>query len=616
MSCEDLGRKPTSRGSVVHAQEIQAGTLFQGASQQFRIPLWQRRYSWDGTDWAALWRDLMRVVDGEAQNHFVGSVVLQVLPFSGSPSHAKQYWVVDGQQRITTLTIVVCAIRDRLVELASADQKGSVRDNLTAQLLMNPNLAEGHRERLVLQETDQAALSDLIAGNKTGDSKLGRAYEYFEKCLETLDEERSNLLLSKILVALSAVWVTLEQDDNAHRVFQTLNAGGKPLRQADLVRNYFFLLLNTEGDAFYRNRWSQLETALTPQQLENYFVAWSISHGHTGAKDGLFGYFQKDLVDAEENIAAVLNYGNELVDSSKLYSWIINPDVAPLRAAKKSLSDLAHWGTLPAEGLLLYLLRQNASGVLQEIDLKNAFEMVNSFFARRLLAGFEPNLHKSILVGTTKRLLQRTDLAGSAVVDYLRYLLSEGEDVRTWPTDEMVAERVTSTPLYTTARAKWVFAILERINTGMFAHEKHVPPALPYDKYSVEHVMPQTLTHAWESDLEAWGVQSPARLHQARLHVLGNLSLTPINSELSNKSFNEKRTMLADDWLKLNADVASSRTWTESRIDERSRSMALIASGMYIAPLTAEELEASVWAGSTIAGSELDPELVDENETD
>lgn len=599
----------------MHAQEIQAGTLFQGASQQFRIPLWQRRYSWDSTDWAALWRDLMRVVDGEAPNHFIGSVVLQILPFSGLPSHAKQYWVVDGQQRITTLTIVVCAIRDRLVELAADDDKQSVRDNLTAQLLMNPNLAEGHRERLVLQETDQVSLTDLVKGKKADDSRLRKAYDFFVKCLDDLDEERSNLLLSKILVALSAVWVTLEPEDNAHRVFQTLNAGGKPLRQADLVRNYFFLLLNTEGDAFYRDRWRQLETTLTPQQLESYFVAWSISRGHTGAKDALFGYFQKDLVDAEENIAAVLSYGNELVDSAKLYSWMIRPDLAPLKVAKKSLADLTHWGTLPAEGLLLFLLRQNAAGVLQESELNRAFEMVNSFLARRLLAGFEPNLHKSILVGITKRLLQRTDLAGSVLVDYLRYLLSEGDDVRTWPSDELIVERVASTPLYTTARAKWVFAILQRINAGMFAHEKHVPPSLPYDKYSVEHVMPQTLTHKWESDLEAWGVESPARLHQARLHVLGNLSITPINPELSNKSFAEKRVLLADDWLKLNADIASSHSWTESRIDERSRAMALVAASVYTAPLSAEELEASAWAGATsTADAQIDLELGDGEE--
>lgn len=599
----------------MHAQEIQAGTLFQGASQQFRIPLWQRRYSWDATDWAALWRDLLRIVDGEAQNHFIGSVVLQVLPFSGSPSHAKQYWVVDGQQRITTLTIVVCAIRDRLVELAAEDEKQSVRANLTAQLLRNPNLAEGHRERLVLQETDQESLADLVNGTKAGDSRLRRAYEYYAKSVHELDEARANLLLSKILVALSAVWVTLENDDNAHRVFQTLNAGGKPLRQADLVRNYFFLLLNTEGDAFYRDRWSQLETTLTPQQLENYFVAWSISRGHTGAKDALFGYFQKDLVDAEENIAAVLSYGNELVDAAKLYSWMINPELSPLKVAKKPLTDLARWGTLPAEGLLLFLLRQNAAGVIQEADLTKGLEMVGSFLARRLLAGFEPNLHKSILVGTTKRLLQARDLTGGAVVEYLHYLLSEGDDVRTWPSDELIAERVASTPLYTSARAKWVFSILERINAGMFAHEKHGPPALPYDKYSVEHVMPQTLTESWESDLESWGVQSPARLHQARLHVLGNLSLTPINPELGNKPFAEKRTMLADDWLKLNADVASSQTWTESRIDERSRALALVAASVYTRPLSPEELETSAWAtADATEDREIDLELGDETD--
>jgi hypothetical protein len=590
----------------VKAQEIEAEALFKSSSQQFLIPLWQRRYSWDKSDWSELWRDLIRVVDGEADNHFIGSVVLKTLPGTGLPSHAKRFWVVDGQQRITTLTILMCSIRDHLVILADEAEKKSTYESLTNQLLVNPTLAEGHRERLVLQDIDQGDLLAIIKAKKPTPSRIQDAHAFFIKELSALDIEATNTLLSKIMMALSAVWVTLEPHDNAHRVFQTLNAGGKPLRQSDLVRNYFFLLLDDQGNDFYRDRWSQLEHSLTPMQLENYFVAWSISRGHTGSKDSLFGYFQKDLASSEGNISAILRYGNELVDSAKLYSWLMRPSDAPLKHAKQSLLDLNHWGSVPAEGLLLYLLRQHSAEVIDEKELTSALELVASFFARRLLAGFEPNLHKSILVGLTRKLLARTDLTGAKLIDYLRYLLSAGDDVRTWPSNELILERVASTPLYTNSRSRWVFAILERVNRGMFAHTKHAPPLLAQDKYSIEHVLPQTLTSDWEADLKSWGVASPARLHQSRLHVLGNLSLTPINSELSNKPFAVKREMLADDWLKLNATVTDSHTWTESRIDERSRLMAQFACKVYVAPLTAEDVETSVWAGADEALPELE----------
>lgn len=568
------------------AEEVTAGRLFAG-DQQLLIPLWQRRYSWDSTDWKALWRDLLRLESGDAKSHFVGSVVLHSLKWSGLPSEARRYWVVDGQQRITTLTILVCAIRDRIARLMLDDDSRKESSTLySSQLLINTNLKPEHRFRLVLQEADRGMLQSLIDGTplSAAGSLVGGAYEFFSAKLAERNQEESEALLTHILLDLNAVWVTLEEQDNAHRVFQTLNAGGKPLRQADLVRNYFFLLLGARGDQFYADRWRILESDLSARELEEFFVAWSVSQGHNGAKGSLFSYFQRDLAQKEELVDAVDEYGQDLVDTARLFRWIRQPEDVPIPEVKQVLTDLRNWGTLPFEGLMIWLFRAHRAERLNDAELRSSLEIILSFVARRMLAGYEPNVHKSIATAITSKLWAAEELDGAQIPLHLRMLLSQGSDVQTWPNDELVLERITSNPLYTGSRSRWVFLILETINRGMFTYANHVPATLDRESFTIEHVMPQTLTPVWEEDLQSWGVASPSRLHATRLHVLGNLTLSPINSQLSNKPFADKVKMLADDWLRLNTDLIQSATWTEARINERSRTLAQAALATFIPP--------------------------------
>jgi len=577
----------------MHAEEIQAGELFR-AGNQLLIPLWQRHYSWELPQWKELWSDLERMHIAATSSHFLGSVVLKALPWSGLPSEAHRYWVVDGQQRITTLTLAVCAIRDRIALLQTDDQARleSVSE-YTSQLLINTHLKEAYRNRLVLQEKDAATLGPLVAGawNGQANSPVERCYDFFKTKLGTLDQPGLTALLSLILTRLTAVWVTLEDGDNAHRVFQTLNAGGKKLRQSDLVRNYFFLLLGESSDKFYADYWRQMENDLSERELEDYLVAWSISQGHSGARDSLFSYFHKDLLPVEGNPADVADYGTGLTKTARLFRWIRKPSDSPYGApVKRVMQDLANWSTIPAEGLILSLLRAHDGELLSAAELVSCLEMVMSFMARRQLAGYEPNLHKSIFVGVTRQLRASKARPGPATVEHLHYLLSYGSDLRTWPTDEAIKAAARRTPVYSAARSGWALSLLERINRGLFQSHKH-PPDLDRSKYSVEHIMPQHLTEEWILDLMEWGVAAPIQLHQSHLHVLGNLTISPINSELGDDRFAAKRTKLQDDWLKLNQEIASASTWTEHRMDERSTALAGVACRVFVSPLVGEALE-------------------------
>jgi hypothetical protein len=577
----------------MHAEEINAGELFR-AGNQLLIPLWQRHYSWETAQWNELWSDLERTHQSPKATHFLGSIVLKALPWSGLPSEAHRYWVVDGQQRVTTLTILVCAIRDRIALLQEDDQlRTEKRDEYTSQLLSNTNLKDSYRARLLLQEKDQAALRPIVSGEWSGstDAPVERCYEFFKLKLAATDKSSLEGLLSLILTRLTAVWVTLEDGDNAHRVFQTLNAGGKKLRQADLVRNYFFLLLGESSDQFYTEHWRQMESDLNDRELEDYLVAWSISQGHSGSRESLFSYFHKDLLPVESDLGNVTDYGTTLVTTSRHFRWIRRPTDSPLPpAVKLSMVDLANWSTLPAEGLILWLLRKHANGTLEAEQLRLSLETVLSFVARRQLAGYEPNLHKSIFVAATRQLRATSHDSGTDILEHLQYLLSSGSDLRSWPSDESVKAAARSTQLYSSTRSGWCLSLLERINRGMFESYKHAPDPVDRAKFSVEHILPQTLTQAWIDDLEEWGVRGPIQLHQTHLHTLGNLTISPINSELGNARFVEKKAKLDDDWLRINQEIASAATWTEHRINERSTMLSAIACKVYLAPMETDKL--------------------------
>ncbi|QSB22010.1 DUF262 domain-containing protein [Curtobacterium sp. 24E2] len=437
----------------MHAAEINVEELFK-SDNQLTVPLWQRRYAWQRDQWIALWEDLMRVedttTDQKSVSHFVGSVVLHAQEGTGLPFESHRYLIVDGQQRITTLTILICAIRDQIARRESdSDQREQLIDLYTSRYLRNTNLAKDHKERLVLQQPDRSALNLLVeGGERTGTTLVEQAYEYFSTALARLPNDRVQSLITIIAKRLTAVWVVLEPGDNAHRVFQTLNSGGKQLNQSDLVRNYFFLLLGEGGDEFYRHHWIHLESDIPAGRLEAYLTAWSISQGYPGVKSALFEYFQEDLGDSEHDAESVFSYGERFVNGAALYRHILFPEewvgIAP--NTMWTLKALARWGTEPAEGLLLHLLRTHEADLLDDAQLGEAGEIILSYLARRFLAGYAPNRHRSIFVRVTQKLRERSDLSGSDLVLLLRALLSELEGDNAWPTDAFLLERAAGTP--------------------------------------------------------------------------------------------------------------------------------------------------------------------------
>jgi uncharacterized protein with ParB-like and HNH nuclease domain len=258
----------------MQVRETTLKELIQG-EKQFRVPLWQRQYTWRRDEHSLLWSDIMEQYSqlgvGSAtpasSGHFLGSFVLSPAAFAASD--VASFLIVDGQQRMTTLLLLLCALRD-----AQMPEQPQAADRINELYLVNKWKPGLDHLRLLPTQEDRSAFekcvnSDPSAGGQDG---IGAAYRFFRSQLELPDPDGEALdlaLLEKVVVErLIIVDITTGTGDNAHRIFQSLNGTGVSLTQADLLRNYIFMLLPSRGEVVYEQVWRPMEQLLGFENLE------------------------------------------------------------------------------------------------------------------------------------------------------------------------------------------------------------------------------------------------------------------------------------------------------------------------------------------------------------
>src|SRR4051812_43702010 len=260
---------------VVAARETTLQELLEGA-KQYQVPLYQRTYSWTQAQLQRLWDDIVKLAEDRIEEptatHFIGSLVLAPSPTNG-PAGVPEFLVVDGQQRLTTLAVLLCAIRDHRATTEDPEH----RDRLNQQYLINKWKPPQHRLKLLPTQADRPAyLACLDSTPQAGGSDpVGAAYRFFGAQLVAADDPDDPLDIERIenavISGLALVTVTAQHGDNAHRIFESLNNTGLKLTQGDLLRNYLFMRLPTRAEAVYPALWLPLQQMLTSAELEMLF---------------------------------------------------------------------------------------------------------------------------------------------------------------------------------------------------------------------------------------------------------------------------------------------------------------------------------------------------------
>lgn len=532
----------------MNAKETKIQPFIEG-TKQFIVPLFQRPYSWERKHWQALWDDLMDLYEEEQpRNHFMGSVV--TMPAVSVPEGVTKYVLIDGQQRITTVLILLALIRDNARTLP-----GTLADQIENLLLLNQYQEGNEKFKLLPTQVDRDAFTRIIGGEVvTQENHVTRAYRFFDRELRAADGLKLEKLRGIIIRNLVLVSIVLDTDDNPHLIFESLNAKGRALTQADLIRNYFFMRMHVDQqETMYQTYWAPLQDKLGEDLTE--CIRHFLMKDGAIVKQGEVFFTLKQRADRMSQ-EGIVQYLKELVQYAGYYERMLHPEREPNANVRRAMDRLNRTEVTTAYPFLLNVYDDFVKSRMSESDTVEILEMLENFVLRRFVCGVPTNTLNKMFPPLYSQAKQHGNLVAG-----VRAVLA----TKNYPRDTEFRERLSTVRLYGGDRGVKGRLILERLEAS-FGHRETVDGST----LTIEHVMPQTLTEWWKAHLgEDW-----EEVHGRWLDTIGNLTLSGYNPQLSNADFSTKREILRESHVELNKHFEAVTEWNETAIRKRGEELA------------------------------------------
>ncbi len=549
-------------------------------SPQFVIPIYQRTYSWSEKECQQLWDDIIRTGENEKINaHFIGSIVYIEQGIYQITSQSPLL-VIDGQQRLTTISLLLAALANKLEQLPPGEQElvdGFSPRKLRNYYLLNPE-EEGIRHyKLLLSKTDRDSLIAVVEGKESPNDHsitIQRNYNYFQ---DKIDAYSDNLeFLCKGIAKLIVVDIALSRDqDNPQLIFESMNSTGKELTQADLIRNYILMGLDIKKQTeIYEDYWRPMEKDFGQEAYTSDFDGFmrhylTVKTGRIPRLSEVYEAFKDHTTAMKSSEIDIRDIVKDIRKFSKFFCYIVlnQENDKELRIAFNDLKELKVDVAYP---LLLELYADFEADVLIKEDFLEIVRLVEAYVFRRNICSIPTNsLNKTF--ATFMKTVDRGKYVESVKAQFL--LLPS---YRRFPNDTEFSRELKSRDLYNIPRRSYWIRRLENFNRK---------ERVEVDHYTIEHIMPQNpnLPEYWKLELGTeW-----KRVHETLLHTLGNLTLTGYNSEYSDKSFLEKRDMengFRDSPIKMNQTLRNVEKWNEEVIIERAEVLSDIMINVWKSP--------------------------------
>ena len=538
-------------------------------SRQFIVPIFQRNYSWQKSQYEQLWFDILRASKfKEKQNHFIGSIVYIDM---GTPAgRPQQLLLIDGQQRLTTISILLCAIKD-YVQKFNLETKLINLAKIKNQFLYNSDEIDEDRYKLLLNVQDKETYIKLIDNtiftvNKPA-TNIIKCYEFFYERIEDFIKQYGQIdEIYAGIFKLSLVSISLDKDsDNPQMIFESMNSTGKDLSQTDLLRNYLLMDLTPEKQTrLYKTYWKPMEELFGEDIYKNdvnkfdYFIRDFLTlksdTGHICKINNVYENFKRYYLDNNCEKFAVLK---DLFTYAKYYACIdlLQENDDELKLYWQEFKKLDSHVVYP---FLLKLYDDYSRQILIKEDFKKILQVVISYLWRRAICEIPTNsLSKTF--ATLYQAVDKDDYVNSVIKAFVFK-----SSYKRFPSDYEVREKLQTKDIYHFRLRKYLLEALEN-----YYHKE--PIDLNTANYTIEHIMPQNIEHnlSWQQMLgENW-----QEVHSLYLHTLGNLTITGYNAEMSNKSFGEKvngESGFKHSHLKLNESIAQCDVWNKKSIQRRT----------------------------------------------
>ncbi|GAA7966703.1 DUF262 and DUF1524 domain-containing protein [Helicobacter pylori] len=536
---------------------------------QLVIPIYQRLYSWEKEQCKQLWDDIIKIGGNDKMGgHFIGSI-LYVLDRITHSNNA--LLIIDGQQRLTTITLLLIALRDHLSDEVK-------RKEIEDHYLINSNRDGDKKFRLILSESDKDTLLYLIDKDRRKPSELSlkivENFKLFEEWVSNTDKLET---IFKGLEKLMIVEIALEKGkDDSQLIFESMNSKGIELTQTDLIRNYIVMETEIEKqEGFYSKYWRTMEEDF--KQNKKWFDRFVRHYLTIKTRDipnikkvyvVLKDYRQKEGIGIEDLLKDLQKYCG-------YFCQIVfkKEDDKDLNKALGFLVDLEMDVIYP---LLLELYSDYSDGVLSKDDFIPIIALIESYICRRAVCGLGTNSLNKVFPSFAKH-IQKDEYFKSLKAHFCSLTNNQR-----FPNNDEFKDCFIMIDFYKFQTKEYFFERLENFDTKEPVNTKGL---------TTEHIMPQKLTEEWERDLG----ENFQEIHDKYLHTIGNLTRTGYNPKYSNKSFQEKQGMekgFKDSPLRLNQGLRDLESFGEEEIKKRANDLADLALKIWTYPkLDAETLE-------------------------
>jgi uncharacterized protein with ParB-like and HNH nuclease domain len=485
------------------------------------------------------------------RTHFMGSIV--TMPTNSIPEGVSKYLLIDGQQRLTTIFILLCALRNHARQIEDKRLSAKIDAILT-------NLHEDGMDYFKLQPTqvDRDIFHQLIQDNESNEvienNSILECYTFFFKKIRQLNSDLQQL--QKIICTnLSVVSVVLSSNDDPYLVFESLNAKGRALTQADLIRNYFFMRIHVDKqDLIYTKYWQPMQELLGDNLTE--FIRHYLTKNGIDVKQSDIYFQLKEKINQSD----ALSHLQDLYKFADYYSRLLNPELENNLKVRKRLIRINRLEVATVYPFLLNCYDEWMQKRISENELIEIFHILENFLIRRFVCNVQTRGLNRIFALLYSQVIKDVDIDSNAFVERVKSVLQ----TKDYPKDAEFKERLLDVKLYGSNRSEKARLILESIEES-FRHKEQIS----FDNLTIEHILPQTLNNWWKDHLgQDWEIT-----YELFLHTIGNLTLTAYNGELSNSDFVTKKKEYQNSHLELNSYFQDIDTWKREDIEKRAENL-------------------------------------------
>ncbi|MDZ7699902.1 MAG: DUF262 domain-containing protein [Deltaproteobacteria bacterium] len=548
------------------ASEINLNRFLSQSDTQFIIPVYQRNYDWSHSQCKQLLDDILEIgINSNTTAHFIGSIVY-VHDDVYSASGIRELTIIDGQQRLTTLTLIYLVIYD----LAGNLGKDALVNRINETYLINKFAADEEKLKLRPTENNDRALKYLLRSDKQEEySDFSRLIDNFNYFKSRVLEENYEAVLAGV-AKLMFVEISLDRDkDNPQRIFESLNSTGLELSQADLIRNYILMRLDRKTqNKIYENYWEHIEQLAKDEttnisKVSDYIRDYlTLENKKIPNKNKIYQEFKEKYPTSTVKVLEdVLIPIKKLV---KHYSKILNPDYEPDNEIRLQLQYINRLEINVAYPFLLKLYDDYSSSIISKNTFVEILELIQSFTWRRFIIGLPTNALNKIFM----RLYEDVDTQNYLKSIQLALLKKKGS--QRFPRNQEIINTLSEKDMYGIKPKNRIY-FFERLENY---ENKEIVSIDGNIEITIEHIFPQNPDPKWKIEL---GEEEYNLIKESYLNTISNLTLSGNNGKLGNKIFSSKKEMNIDgkeqgykySRLWLNRYLSQIDKWGKQEIEER-----------------------------------------------